>query len=754
MSLSARNGGIYDGFDDGNHAGWDVSNGNWTVTPDKKLKNTGVDGSDYAVLLNFSASNFGVYAKVEKISGNDFGLQIGNVLVRWVNKWQIKDGAEVLAEDIATPLSDNWLLLASNKTVFFFAGGKLVFTEIRPAAVSGQLKLFTGAAGTQVTFDDILVLRDPVIARNFLDGAGKARQARTFNGLMSQISETVYDAIGRPAVQTKTAEFFNFPLSFRPDFVDNMNWILGDMTGGVANYYSSTGNGYSDDEGFPYSRQVYENSPLGRVKETGLPGLTFAVGRSHTALASYSKNNNENFYGAFPNGSFPFGQYFETINVSPDGVWAITWTDKAGNVIVTNTGPNESGINPTTSYQYDDFGNVVQINPPNYHNPPAGSVANDWPILMSYDFFGRLKQKTTPDALATYFYIYDKAGRMRFMMDANGAFQNPDHIQYWKYDALGRAIECGYIVQNWNATTLQNYADTDPTWPSTPSTWRKKYTYDYNGTTPYLKGRLYKVETNNDGDTAAEVEETFVYDIYGNVVNKTARVLDYSASSYDIAYEYDHAGNVTQITYIPENLLLQNETVTGTVSHSAANTITTGPGYTVVSGASAVLQAGSRVVLKPGFTAAQGSYFNAKINPALTQEATVVTYAYDALGRLASVGTPGDADFYASYTYHADGRLDEEKLANGTETRDHFYNSPGWLLRIDGDRFKEDLTYNAGGWGGPDYYDGRIKTTGFMYNWAGKPADYAVQYTYDNLGQLTSADNNLNNAWDMGIGNT
>ncbi|MGH7595859.1 MAG: hypothetical protein ACREOI_05870 [bacterium] len=56
---------------------------------------------------------------------------------------------------------------------------------------------------------------------------------------------------------------------------------------------------------------------------------------------------------------------------------------------------------------------------------------------MSYDFFGRLKQKTTPDAQATYFYIYDKAGRMRFMMDANGGSQNPDHIQYWKYDALG-----------------------------------------------------------------------------------------------------------------------------------------------------------------------------------------------------------------------------------------------------------------------------------------------------------------------------
>ncbi len=71
------------------------------------------------------------------------------------------------------------------------------------------------------------------------------------------------------------------------------------------------------DENFPYTRERYENSPLGGAVETGLPGLTFAVGRSHTAQMTYIKNNN-------------------------------------------------------------------------YHNPPAGSVAGNWPIVMSYGFFGRL----------------------------------------------------------------------------------------------------------------------------------------------------------------------------------------------------------------------------------------------------------------------------------------------------------------------------------------------------------------------------
>jgi hypothetical protein len=41
-------------------------------------------------------------------------------------------------------------------------------------------------------------------------------------------------------------------------------------------------------------------------------------------------------------------------------------TDKAGNTLATRTAPNGSGIYPTTSYQGDDCGNVVQINPPNF----------------------------------------------------------------------------------------------------------------------------------------------------------------------------------------------------------------------------------------------------------------------------------------------------------------------------------------------------------------------------------------------------
>ncbi len=752
LSAGARNGGVFDDFNDNDANGWDRSDGNWTITADSKLKNTGVDASDHAVLLNFSYANYGVRAQVKYLSGtNAFGLKIGSILVQWIGKWELRDGGAFVKEETVTPLTDNWLLITSDKTVLFFADGKLIFKESRPATISGQLKLYTGASGTQVTFDDIVVFRDPQLGIAYLDGAGKTRQTQTLNGVNCQVAETVYDDMGRAAVQTKTQEFANTLFGFRPNFVTGLSWTTGVMTGEIADYYSLSGSGYSNDNGYPYTREVYENSPLGRVVESGLPGQTFAIGQDHSAWAQYSNNIDGNFVGTtLASGPLPVGKYFVKTNLSPDGVYSYTLTDQAGHLIAEKIDSN-GGIDPTTSYEYDDFGRLLRTRLPNYYNPPAGG--GSWTMGFIYDFFGRLKQKTTPDAQFPSYYIYDKAGRLRFMMDANGWVQIPSHIQYWKYDALGRAVECGYIVQDWNDIVLQSYADTNPTWPSTPSTWRKKYFYDYNGTTPYLKGRLYKVETNNDSDTAVEVEEIFAYDIYGNVINKTAKVLDYNASSYGIAYEYDHAGNVTRTTYIPDNLIFQNETVTGTVSYSAANTITAGPSYVVAAGASAVLQAGAKITLLPGFTAASGSYFNARIDATLTQDATVMTYSYDALGRPTSVGTLSDADFYAAYTYLPDSKLYSETLANGAETRNHFYNSPGWLLRIDGDRFTEDITHVTG-WTGPGYYDGRIKTTSFTYNWSGKPNDYAVQYTYDDLGQLTSADNGLSNAWDIGIGNT
>lgn len=95
-------------------------------------------------------------------------------------------------------------------------------------------------------------------------------------------------------------------LVFQPGFAAPFDWSTGVITGRAAEYFSLSGGGYSNDEGFPYTRQRYEHSPLGRVVEAGLPGLNFSAGRSHTAQTTYTNNNDETFFGTIASGTLPY----------------------------------------------------------------------------------------------------------------------------------------------------------------------------------------------------------------------------------------------------------------------------------------------------------------------------------------------------------------------------------------------------------------------------------------------------------------
>ncbi|MGB2867411.1 MAG: RHS repeat-associated core domain-containing protein [Bacteroidota bacterium] len=160
----------------------------------------------------------------------------------------------------------------------------------------------------------------------------------------------------------------------------------------------------------------------------------------------------------------------------------------------------------------------------------------------TYDFLGRLKQKNNADE-GTSKYVYDKAGRLRFMIDSAGAAADPPIVLYWKYDNLGRVTEKGELVdESWgDGSTWQDYADNSPSQPSSSSSWRKRYRYD-------ALGRLDSVLTNSDEYDAAEVMEHFGYNKFGNIVTKTVKVVSYSSSTtYTTTYSYDLLGRVKQI---------------------------------------------------------------------------------------------------------------------------------------------------------------------------------------------------------------
>ncbi|HNJ71127.1 MAG TPA: RHS repeat-associated core domain-containing protein, partial [bacterium] len=202
---------------------------------------------------------------------------------------------------------------------------------------------------------------------------------------------------------------------------------------------------------------------------------------------------------------------------------------------------------PQTSYEYDDAGNLTRVYTPNYFTPPSGTALTDtnFIIRFQYDYTGKLLSRKSPDGGTTR-YMYDRLGRLRFSVNANGDAASPDIISYIKYDTYGRKTEEGYYAYNWSGLT-QTLADS-ASWPA-PPTWRKKYSFDGDTSKPYMRGRLQKLQTNNDGDSTLEVEESYTYDIFGRMTSKSLNVADFDAALYTSSYAYDFAGNITQMTY-------------------------------------------------------------------------------------------------------------------------------------------------------------------------------------------------------------
>ncbi|MBX7152053.1 hypothetical protein K1X84_10460 [bacterium] len=849
ISVSARGRGLMDDFNDTDLNGWTVSSGSWSATSGMLVSNSGE-----ITLNNSGPSEYAVRLKTRG-TGNG-GFKVGSQ--SFTRSWSKEE---------------DWLIVVTGSSVWFYVNGQRITT----GTATGDFKLTSSGTGT--TYDDVFYLKNPSIAMTYIDGSGKTRQSQIWDIDSIIVTQPVYDKLGRAAVASKPAKV-SAGFGYRSGFC-SFDWNTTVMSGEVATYHSG-------DAGYCYTRTIFENSPLSRTIETGLPSATFNAGSGHTNRVAYGKNvNGDNFRD-----DLPVNQYFMQTLTDPNGVIGKVITTKDGKTVSKQSGPitgpggispmtlniefgeltyapnndsaiikenvnqaaydpsgqfipnfthqvswsctisggryqfsdnppkytnytayftitgstggtivsrqhtgagslsdngtftaqagvtytvsitgnatyswgqaevdyqsvGETAFYPTTSYVYDDFGRLTTIYPPNYYNSPTGSGGSSYIVTMQYDFLGRMTQKTTPDAGTTKF-MYDKAGRLRFVVDANGDAQSPDNIMYYKYDVYGRKIEEGYYAYNW--TSLSSTQANDPAWPSTPTTWRKKYYFDFDPSvmsspveTRPTKGRLVKVQTNNDTDNELEVEETFTYDALGRLTLKTNRVTDFDNQTYVTTYEYDLTGNVTKLIY-PFAFTSGTLDLTGTISGSyGADSIhisnATGSGSVSMQATKGILlsatfnSSGATMSFKPNALSGSGG---GTIDP----NATVVTYTYNHLGQLVSIGDAADPDKYAAYTYRVDGAMATEKLNNSSINRSFTYESQGWLKQISDSYFTETIDYTSGGYGGVGYFNGNISKATFMY----ATLNYNYTFKYDNLNQLQVADHSSNPNGDIGVG--
>ncbi|MGB2867416.1 MAG: LamG-like jellyroll fold domain-containing protein, partial [Bacteroidota bacterium] len=359
-----------------------------------------------------------------------------------------------------------------------------------------EVKIYSRALSS----DEVLAEYNASVTTTYADGIGRTLQTQALDGANDLVSAVEYDVAGRQYRSWQTFSY-NTGHAYDPSYASHAVSIFG-----ISN---------------PHSETVFQSDPLSRVITTKTSCWTTTEEYVNYASGSATIDGQSRAYTEVKS---------KTTSMNP---WMVsrTYFDKLGRSIKTAKYQDGWAEEIVSRTYYTLLGQPYQI-----VSPMGYSTTNQ------YDFLGHLVQKNDPDEGASH-YMYDRAGRLRFMVDSLGLIQNPDDVLYWKYDALGRVSEKGYTSSaNWGAGALEDNIDIQ-SYPSTPSTWRKKYAYD-------LAGRISSILTNSDEDNPDEVEEFFTYDKFGNVGTKGIKVIDFNASTtYNTNYAYNQMGQATQVDY-------------------------------------------------------------------------------------------------------------------------------------------------------------------------------------------------------------
>lgn len=618
----------------------------------------------------FSARNYALHSN----------LTVGTVAhgEKWVIKspsagnayYLLRDGQQIKIYQLA----GNWLLSVRDSVLLFYVAGQRIFSHIATGAITDRPQLFFG---NKVAISSLVNGVAPQVSITYRDSAGNNRQAQAQIGARAVVSQTFTDSMGRAAVNTKAAYMSPTEgaplLAYREDFA-LFDWGTGQLSGLLAE-------AYPQDQGYPFSRQVFERSALSRTVERGLPGADFAIG-AHSTKLRYGTND-----GAL---GLPPNQFYRQSLIDPNGEETYTITSTLEQVVykVSIMKPPAPSAEIKNHTIFDDSGCPVEVRSPNYYNPPEQSTPENWATTQTFDYAGRVLSSSAKgqdgQEIVTRF-IYDDGGKLRFAQDPEGSVQG--NYNYFKYDLLNRVIEEGYVVGQWDEAALRQYAKTDPSWPSALNTWSRKYLYDGSEDDPSGSsiGRLYRVITHNaeqEGlNEGTDVDETFKYDIQGNTVQAGLKVAAYKeGQDYVVGYEYDNLGNITGIAY-----------------------------------------------------------------PANSQDAGLkLHYQYNQLNQVSAISeSPNFSARLADLTYLANGRPEQELLNPDTQSslkRSFKFNSPLWIESVKNEResqavFTERLSYTEGGAGGEGYYNG----TPAAMEYAGVDGDFSVRYAYNSLGALRVA---------------
>ena len=651
-------------------------------------------------------------------------------------------------------------LVVVEEAGFAFGDGRLLVTNDSLPKLTGE----DNPVNYIGTVSRFLVGKHPLLKIAYQDGLGRVIQTQRLgldesnNPATTVASGTLYDGWGRAAVHTLNMEYEHIPSGYQPALVSTFDWDgAGTMTGDVVDYYHTGGGAdlvQGDDYQYPYLYSTVQMSPLVRPNRSSTgPGEVYAVGNDLSVSQKYQSPDEGATYLRSLEIHQPNTHFHVRTTHTPFSptktVRRQMISDVQGRVVASRVGNEADGYLETANhYRYNLPESISEVYnyQPNYFGLTDPHQASTFFTHHTVkDTAGLVTTSQEPDLIGLAYQIRDKAGRVRFAR-ANASFER-GCFNYFKYDKHGRITENG-ILKAHETHTLGGYkslAEDRSYPPSSESWWKKRYYYDIdaNGDSANLKGRLYRVESNDN--------PVFVVG-EGCHQDPTAGVTSNS-------YKYDFRGR-TEVA----SLIIADHVATTTPDTASATSTPDTPGAATTQDILTVTS-----VRNTGYTYDNLGRTTSVIYP--TEEKkdatlfdvsgqTTVYYGINSIGQLEAIcGEPncrGDSGYTTGYEYDINGLRVSHDVNLESETRQtRKYDLQGRLEEIrvalsgasqDASLFKEKLVYQTDATGA-GYQAGNIIRTEFTGSLLGDSGSHSYDYEYDIFGRLVKATRNAGAAF-------
>jgi len=531
---------------------------------------------------------------------------------------------------------------------------------------------------------------------------------------------------------------------------------------------------HGDADGIPYdartySDNYYENSPLNRIIKGIGPGNNWSSNSKAVENFWYANDQSDSLKvykyliqsdnSLIKSGTYATGLLSVQCVIDEDRHKTWTFKDNQGRVLLTRT--YSAGYH-NTYYIYDNLDQLIYVLSPlasdglttdniswNAYNKNNVTYINRYGYYYHYDDRGNCIEKKLPGASPQYM-VYDKANRLVLSQDGNQRTSSSSNSNwtFYKYDPMGRLIMKGIIPLS-KSLNVNNLVSTYKN--SIVKETYTKNTANYGYSNIYFTGR-------------SKLFQVSYYDNYSFLNNSGM------ASSRKDSLNW-HSNDALGAWYVDATTLISsNGLLTGNIDFLSSNQNAKKftafyydqEGRVVQKNCTSFYNGSSNTVFGIDRYSYLYDFKGHIIHMRHRQKAgsKIITegskYEYDHAGRQTItrhyVGSEAAAIITSTNTYNELGQIATKAYGNNLETQTYTYNIRGWLKKIDGTMFSEQLFYEKDSSGINGYFNGNIKQasyknlTGNVHTagWKNYPSLWSTttrtfNYTYDNLNRLTSS---------------